>query len=450
MAKEIGNAVYANIVAVGALCNIFDIKFEIAEEYIKQRFKNKDQKIIDDNIMAWKKGYGNAEIKLEKEKIIITKLIKVKDDLLINGAEVIGFGALAGGCNFLAAYPMSPSTGVLIFLAEQAAEMGIIVEQAEDEISVINMALGAWYAGARAMVCTSGGGFALMCEGLSLAGMIESPIVINLAQRPGPATGLPTRTEQGDLELALYAGHGDFPRIILAPGTLEDGFVLTKKAFDLADKFQVPVFILSDQYYMDCYYNISSLDLNNDKVNSYFIKTNKDYQRYKLTSDGVSPRGIPGFGEGLVKVDSDEHDEDGHITEDLNWRTTIVNKRMKKMALIKKEIIAPELIGPTDYKYLIVCWGSTFPIIKEALVRIKSKDISLLYFKQVYPLHTDTIKYLNKAKKTIIIENNFKSQFGNLIKLNTGKEFDCIILKYNGLCFSVEELVTQLQKFCNF
>jgi 2-oxoglutarate ferredoxin oxidoreductase subunit alpha len=369
----------------------------------------------------------------------------VKDQILLNGAEAVGLGAIAGGCNLVAAYPMSPSTGVLVFLAKHANEFGLIAEQAEDEIAAINMAVGAWYAGARAMASTSGGGFALMTEGLSLAGMLESPLVIHLAQRPGPATGLPTRTEQGDLELALYAGHGEFPRIILAPGRIEDAFYLTQKAFNLADKYQVPVFVLTDQYLMDSYYNIPSLDLSRTKIEKHVVKTTEDYRRYELTENGISPRGIPGYGEGLVAVDSDEHDTEGHITEDLDLRTRMVDKRLGKAEAMASDAIPPELVGPKDYKTLIVCWGSTYNIINEAVENLGRDDTSLLHFKHVYPLPNETPDFLSKAEKTVIIENNATSQFGKLIKLHTGIDIDNRILKYNGLSFSVEEVTERLK-----
>lgn len=299
------------------------------------------------------------------------------------------------------------------------------------------------------MVTTSGGGFALMTEGLSLAAMLEMPIVIHLAQRPGPATGLPTRTEQADLELALYAGHGEFPRIILAPGKIEDGFYLTQRAFNLADKYQVPVFILSDQYFVDSYYNIDSFDLSAINIEKHIIETDAAYKRYVLTEDGISPRGIPGFGKGLVAVDSDEHDQEGHITEDLKLRAKMVDKRLKKTELIENETIAPQLIGPENYKTLALCWGSTYHIAKETLKAISQSDISLLHFKQVYPLPRQTSDYLKRAEKIVVVENNASAQFARLIKLQTGVEIENRILKYNGLSFTVEELSEQLQEFLN-
>ncbi|MHA1410406.1 MAG: 2-oxoacid:acceptor oxidoreductase subunit alpha, partial [Candidatus Odinarchaeia archaeon] len=341
---------------------------------------------------------------------------------------------------------MSPSTGVLTFLSQHSKDFNIIAEQAEDEISAINMGLGAWYAGGRAMVTTSGGGFALMCEGISLAGMIESPMVIHLAQRPGPATGLPTRTEQGDLNLVLYAGHGEFPRIIFAPGDIEEAFYLTHKAFNLADKFQVPVFILTDQFLIDSYYNLPLLDISKLRNESNIIETKKGYKRYKFTSNGLSARGIPGFGEGRVLVDSDEHDEEGHITESMETRKNMVDKRLKKMELIKQEIEQPKLIGNRDYETLIVSWGSTLHIVEEAIKHINTDKMSLLHFSQVYPLPPETEKYLKEANESVIVEGNATSQFSKLIKLETGIDITKKILKYNGLPFFVEELVHQLNK----
>ncbi len=341
---------------------------------------------------------------------------------------------------------MSPSTSVLVFLAKNADEFGIVAEQAEDEIAAINMSIGAWYAGARAMVTTSGGGFALMTEAVSLSGMLETPVVIHLAQRPGPATGLPTRTEQGDLELALYAGHGEFPRIIFAPGNTEQAFYAAHKAFSLADKYQIPVIILTDQYFMDSYYNTDSFDLAEADSKNLIVKSASDYKRYQLTADGISPRAIPGFGQGLVCVDSDEHDEAGHITEDLEIRVDMVNKRLVKRKQMIEDAIPPKLIGPIDYKNLVVCWGSTYNCIEEVSKILGRDDTAFLHYSQVHPLHSSTASILEKASKVIIIEGNATCQFGKILKLETGIEFDEKILKYNGITFSVEEVTTKLNE----
>ena len=447
IAQEIGSPIYSNTVAVALLAGLLQVDREVFDQYLRHHFAGKEETIIQKNLEAARRGYGMSDEFLRNGKIQINlaKNNENKDEILIDGVEALAMGAVAGGCNFLSFYPMSPSTAVAVLLAEHSGEFGIIVEQAEDEISAMNMGIGAWYTGARGLASTSGGGFALMVEGLSLAGMLESPIVVHIGQRPGPATGLPTRTEQGDLLFSLFSGHGEFPRIILAPGTIEDCFNLAQKAFDLADQYQVPVFILTDQYLLESHYNIPSLDPARIPLQKHFIETKQGYQRYQLTETGLSLRGIPGFGEGLVVLDSDEHDEEGHITEDLDLRTQMVNKRLKKSDLLMKDAVAPEIIGPKNYETLIIGWGSTYHIIRETLGRLGRKDTSLLHFKQVYPLHPNTVDYLRKAKKKVIVENNGTGQFGQLIRMQTGFDMDHKILKYNGLPFSLEELEVHLK-----
>ncbi len=448
IAADIGNRIYSNIVAVGTIAALFKIEDELITNCIKKRFASKSDKIVNENIQAARQGYkiGSELVDSGKISIDIQADSAVKSQIILSGTEAVGLGAIAGGCNFISSYPMSPSTGVLTFMAKHSEDFGIVVEQAEDEIAAINMAIGAWYAGARGMVTTSGGGFALMTEGISLAGMLEMPIVLHLAQRPGPATGLPTRTEQGDLELALYAGHGEFPRIILAPGKIDDAFYLTQKAFDLADKYQVPVIILTDHYLVDSYYNIANLDLTDARIEKHIVQTQTDYRRYELTESGISPRGIPGHGKGLVCVDSDEHDSEGHITEDLDLRVKMVDKRLRKLESLKAEIVQPEFWPDENYNNLIICWGSTYNIVREALAQLGRGDTSMLHYKQVYPLHPDTAGYLNKAAKTVIVESNATSQFGKLIKLYTGIDIDERILKYSGLSFTVEEVAESLEQ----
>jgi len=335
-----------------------------------------------------------------------------------------------------------------VFLSHYAKNFDIVVDQAEDEIAAINKGIAAWYAGGRAMITTSGGGFALMTEGVSLSGMLEIPMVLHIGQRPGPATGLPTRTGQEDLQHVLNAGHGEFARVILAPGTPEDAFYLTQKAFNLADKYQIPVFILTDQFFLDSHYSIPDLDLSSIKNDKYIVKTNRDYKRYRLTDDGISPRGIPGYGDGLVNVDSDEHDEDGHITEDVHeTRPKMVEKRLyKKLNLLRKEILEPELIGNKDYKILVIGWGSTYGVIKEAIENLGKDDIAFLHFSQVYPLNSNISEFLEKAEKTVILENNATSQFGKVLKLELDLDINEKFLKYNGMPFSAEEVIAYLDK----
>lgn len=447
IASEVGGGIYSNTVAVGLIAGLFKIEKAALDRYLGHHFAGREENTLKKNIEAARRGYEASEglLKDRSLQVEVERDPQVSEEIIIDGAEALAMGAIAGGCHFVSFYPMSPSTGVAVFLAQHAREFGLVVEQAEDEISAVNMVIGAWYAGARALVTTSGGGFALMVEGVSLAGMVESPLVIHIGQRPGPATGLPTRTEQGDLLFALFSGHGEFPRVILAPGTIEEAFYLTQKAFYFADRFQVPVFILTDQYLLESHYNLPSLDPFRVKLERHIIETQKEYRRYQWTEGGISPRGIPGFGEELVVLDSDEHDEEGHITEDLDLRTRMVRKRLQKLDRIREEIIPPELVGPLDYKILIIGWGSNYHVIRESLERLGREDLAFLHFKQVYPLHPETITYLKRAKRTVIIENNATSQFGGLIRLDTGFEIDRKILKYNGLPFSVEEVEVSLK-----
>lgn len=447
IASEFGNPLYSNTVATGAVCGMLSAAEEIFYEAVKEAFAKKGDEVVKQNLDAAKSGYEIGK-DLRDEHITgfkISRDPKVKAQLMLSGADAVAIGAIAGGCNSCFAYPMTPSSSVFTALAGYSHRLGLVVEQVEDEIGVINMALGAWYAGARALVSTSGGGFALMTEGVSLSGMIETPVVIHLAQRPGPATGLPTRTEQGDLNLALYAGHGFFPRIILAPGNTQEAFMLSAQAFNLADKYQVPVFILTDQYFVDSYYNIPGINTAGILIEKHIIETKEGYKRYLITRDGISPRGIPGFGAGVVAADSDEHDEDSRITEDLDGvRMQMADKRAKKAQTVRKAAIKPVLIGAKKYKTLIVSWGSNYNTIIEALEIIKSKDTAFLHFPQVYPLHAKTAQLLKAAKKLICVENNQTGQFADLIRAETGVAVDERILKWNGMPFSIEELVVEI------
>ncbi|MGI6477565.1 MAG: 2-oxoacid:acceptor oxidoreductase subunit alpha [Defluviitoga tunisiensis] len=448
IANDLGNPIFANVVAVGVVLGLFGIRIKTIEDYLIETFGRKGKEIVEGNIQAASKGYQIGKELRDKGKIVIDIETndQLKEDLLLSGTDAVALGALAGGCDSVFAYPMTPGTGVLTAMANFSKDFDIVVEQAEDEIAAINMALGSWYAGGRAMVTTSDGGFALMEEGVSLAGMIESPVVIHLGQRPAPATGLPTRTAQEALNLVIHAGHGEFPRIVYAPGTLEQAFYLTQKAFNMADKYQVPVFILTDQFFVDSYSNVKKFDLSDIKIEKHFVETDEDYKRYDLSKavKGVSPRGIPNFGKGLIVVDSDEHDEYGHITENLEIRVKMVDKRLKKFEAINDEIISPELVGDEDYEYLIVCWGSNYHVVKEVIESIKDKKIAMLHFSQVFPLDKDAVKYLENAKKVIDVENNATGQFARLFKAETGVSIDSKILKYNGMPFSVEELKVKI------
>jgi 2-oxoglutarate ferredoxin oxidoreductase subunit alpha len=297
------------------------------------------------------------------------------------------------------------------------------------------------------MVSTSGGGFDLMAEALSLAGAIESPMVIHLAQRPGPGTGLPTRTEQGDLEIARYSGHGEFPRAILAPGSPEEAFACAAHAFTMADASQSPVFLLTDQYLLDTLCDVAPFSLPDFAPGPMIITTGKEYRRYAPGPDGISPRGIPGLGEGFVKVDSDEHDEEGCITEQFDVRTTMVDKRLAKLQLLKEELALPPILyGAADFRRLIVGWGSTAQTVVEALERIKPASTAFLHCVQVYPVTQAVLAHLQQASEIIVIENNATGQFARLLRAETGCSITQQWNKYNGLSFTVDEVVALLQE----
>jgi 2-oxoglutarate ferredoxin oxidoreductase subunit alpha len=448
LAKEIGDKIFSNVIAVGLLGKLFGLEEKRAFEYLTEKFVKKGEKILQQNIQAYQKG---ESLFSSLPKIMLPTFTpdpKVSEEIMMNGAETIAFGAIGGGCNFISAYPMSPHTGVLLALAKYEDEFGIIIDQAEDEIAAMNKTVAAWYAGARALSSTSGGGYDLMTEAVSMTAITETPSVIHIAQRPGPGTGLPTRTAQEDLNLALYAGHGEFPRVILAPGTLQEGYYLTQYAFNLADKYQIPVFILSDQYYVDTYYNFPQLDVKKYAVEKAFVQTNSDYKRYAYTEDGLSPRGIPGYGKGIVRVDTDEHDEWGSITEDLlDTRKKMVEKRVhKRLALLKKVIFPYEQIGSTALTKVVVSWGSNYHVIKEAIEQSGKADITFIHLKQLYPLQSELKEIVQNAKKIVILECNATGQLAQLIQQEFGIQIPSSNrwLRYDGMPFAVEEVMELL------
>jgi len=449
LSNQLGGKIYANIIALGAILRLLNAEKRVLDSLVTQNFKKKGQEIVDNNINAVNKGYEIIEPLIQSNTIEINFNINkdpsIENDFILDGTQAIALGAIAGGCNFACFYPMAPSTGIGTFLAQHALEFGMIVDQSEDEISVINKTLGASYAGARAFVSTAGGGFSLMSEGVSLAGMMELPIVIVVGQRPGPSTGMPTRTCQEDLRLVLHSGAGFFPRVIFSPGTIEDAFALTQKAFNITQQYHVPVFILTDQYLVDSYYNIKKLNHENMSIEKHIIKTDETYERYRFTENGISPRGIPGFGEGLVDADSHTHDEYGNITEDPVIRKKTVQKRFKKLGLLRKSAIPPKFIGNPDFKYLIVSWGSNYYLVREALEKLNRDDMAFLFFKQVYPIHKDTFNYLIKAEIKIAIEQNPTGDFAKLLENETHINMNHRILKHSGYVFSVEEILEGLK-----
>jgi 2-oxoglutarate ferredoxin oxidoreductase subunit alpha len=351
---------------------------------------------------------------------------KAGDHCKLDGNQALALGALLGGCQFMAGYPMTPTTSIMHYFATVAAEIPVHFEQAEDEIAALNMALGASYAGLRSMVATSGGGFALMTEAVSLAGMTETPI--------------------GDLNLVLHAGHGEFPRVIFAPGSIEGAIALARKSFDLADRWQVPVFILTDQYLAD------SVHVMAGRVPTKMLRRDypvfeAGYRRYAITADGVSPLTYPGLSEARVEVDSDEHTEDGKITEDLDLRVRMVEKRLRKFDGIRQEALMPSRFGDRKATTVLISWGSNQHIVNEAVdaLQAEGKSVAALHFGQVYPLTTKMARGLSR-KRLICIENNATGQFAQLLKRELGLKVDHLVLKYNGECFTVAELVERIRK----
>lgn len=456
-----GNRIMANTVATGAVLGMLGIDLDVLLDLIAKTFVKKGDTIIVANKNAAMAGYDHSIKGCLKCNFAVHTEGPAKSLMLVGGAESIALGALASGCTFYSAYPMTPSTGIMNYLATKEKEYGVVVEQAEDEISAINMALGASFAGVRAMTGTSGGGFSLMVEGLSLAAMTETPIVIAMGQRPGPATGLPTRTEQGELQFLISAGHGEFPRVIFAPGSPREAFYLTNKAFDLAEKFQIPVFILFDTYLADTEWTFEGFDMGKIRYQDYRLRGDafnnlSEYRRHAFTGTGISPLGVPGDARHLVVTDSDEHDEEGHIVEDASTRVNMVEKRLfKKLPLIRREIAPPFLYGDHDARVVLTGWGSTYGIMKETVDALaKSTSIAMLHFSEVFPLPLresfDYVRYLEQAKLSLCVENNATGQFSRLMRSEAGFEFSGHIHKYDGRPFTVEGLTGEVNDYLRY
>ncbi len=441
-----GNKIYSNSVAAGAALGLMRYDFAPLAGILKEIFGKKGA-AADDNVNSARAGYDFVLEKFSKQFSWRFAPLNDKRRMLISGNEALALGALAAGCKFMSAYPMTPSTGIMTYLGGKAKEWGLIVEQVEDEIAAINMAIGASYAGVRSLTATSGGGFCLMVEGLGLAGMTETPIVVVNAQRPGPAIGLPTRTEQSDLEFALHASHGEFPRAILAPGNPREAFRLMGKAFNLAEKYQTPVIIMSDQHLADSCWTIDDLDVNDVTVDRGKILTQKDlagmdgYKRHAFTESGISPRALPGTPGVVVATDSDEHDEEGHLTEDTGIRTRMVQKRMKKLDGLRREIAPPRVYGKEGAETLLVGWGSTCGAIREAVDTINADGGSagMMHISELWPFPAEyVIQAMEKAEKCFVVENNATGQLAHIIRAETGRAVTGNILRYDGLPFSPE------------
>jgi 2-oxoglutarate/2-oxoacid ferredoxin oxidoreductase subunit alpha len=375
---------------------------------------------------------------------------------MLDGNNAIALGAVYAGCRFYSGYPMTPSTTIMETMAEFSSEAQVVVEQAEDEIAAINMVIGASYAGVRAMTATSGGGFCLMTEGLSLAAMLETPVVIVLGQRPAPATGLPTRTEQSDLDLAIFSGHGEFARIVYAPGSIIEAFELTIKAFDVADRFQVPAIILTDQYLADIKQAVDGLKTEGLPRKRQIVSREESsrverYVRYDMSESGVSPRAAPSWIPDVIYADSDEHTPQGHITEDPDIRTSMVDKRFsKKLAALRGEIISPATVHVARARFLLIGFGSTEGVIEEICNRPDFQGFGGVHFRQLWPFPAeafDEIIIQAPGAELITVENNAGAQLAHLLQMETGARISHSILKYDGRPFTVEELGRRIDQF---
>jgi 2-oxoglutarate ferredoxin oxidoreductase subunit alpha len=441
----------ANTVAVGAVLGLLGAPFQILENLLAKRFMRKGQQIVDNNVNAARMGF-DAVKDVTYQWAFDWVGGEVKGSLM-NGSRATALGALAADCRFAAFYPMSPATSVMQNLNSFSGKIPLVVEQVEDEIAAVNAIIGASFAGVRSMTSTSGGGFSLMVEGLGFAGITETPIVIVNAQRPGPATGLPTRTAQPDLLFAIRASQDEFPRFVLAPGTPGEAFSIATRAFQLADKYQVPVIILIDQYLCDSLFIEEGEFEVPDEIARFTVSDSdmpdpKQYQRYAFAEDGISPRALPCFGDALVVASGNEHTEDGHISEDPVNRIRMVDKRNAKLPHMMSELNPPEA-HHEESDLVVVGWGSTRGVIRESvdLLRKGGMSVGSLHFTDVWPFPTAAaIAVLEKGGRFVMVEQNSSAQFGQLIREQTGLSHSGAILKYNGRPFYTDEVVEQIKQ----
>ncbi|OGH10487.1 MAG: hypothetical protein A2857_00775 [Candidatus Levybacteria bacterium RIFCSPHIGHO2_01_FULL_36_15] len=441
-----GGELLSNTVALGAATAILDGNLSMLKNLINEEFANKDPKVATMNQQAAEAGFNFAQENFaENFKKTLTPIENNIPKMVVNGNDAVALGAIAAGLQFAAIYPMSPISNILHVLASYQEKYGYVYKQPEDEISAINMAIGASFAGVRSMTATSGGGFCLMTEAYGLSGMTETPIVIVLGMRPGPATGFPTWSEQGDLRFVLHAHQGDFPRIVLAPGDAKEAFDLTMQAFNLADKYQTPVVLLIDKNICEDdqsfpVFNISSYETSRGKFSSQNLP---DYKRFSLEDSGISMRTIPGTGNFFV-ANSDEHDEQGLSNEEAANRNSQMKKRMNKLTTCTKEDMkSPQLFGPPDADITIVSWGNNKGSILQAMKQYN--NVNFLHITWLNPFPAEAIKnILTKAKHIIDVECNFSGQMAGLIREKTGIEITDKLLKYDGRPIFPEEIAEKI------
>ncbi|MHB1908358.1 MAG: 2-oxoacid:acceptor oxidoreductase subunit alpha [Nitrososphaerales archaeon] len=451
------NPIMQNTVALGATLYLLGLDFDQFTSVLVDTFGKKKQTIVDANVQAAKSGFEYAKTNFAQLVVKCDVSRKGRPKMLMTGNQAIALGAAMAGCKFYAAYPMTPASGILHWMAGHAVACGIVVKQAEDELAVINMGIGAAHAGARSMVGTSGGGFSLMVEALGMAGMTETPIVIVDSQRAGPSTGLPTKTEQGDLNMMLGASQGDFPRIILSPTTVEDAYYATIEAFNLAERFQCPVILASDLLLSEHVESVDELDTNvvidrGELLTS--VPSGEQYLRFKHTESGVSPRALPGTPGAIYVAASDEHQENGIVVSDVlsglpvyvEERKLQMQKRMKKLDLVRNEFAAPKVFGDPNADLTLVCWGSTFGSVIEASEMLAAQGIKtdVIALRNMWPFKAESVASLiSQAKKLLAIECNYTGQMARLIRAETGIEIKDKLLKYDGEPIYPNEIVAR-------
>ena len=450
LAEEAGNKITANSVAAGAVLAILGAPLSLLADVLKKQFAAKGEKIVALNVAAAKKGFDAAK-GLSQDTGFAWEA-KKSNNVVLSGAKAAALGALAADCRFFPFYPMSPATGVISNVIPYSGKLPVVAEQAEDEISAVMMAIGASFAGVRAMTATSGGGFCLMTEGLGLAGMTETPLVIVNAQRPGPATGLPTRTGQADLLFSVHASQDEFPRFIFAPGTPVETYETMKRAFHLAEKYQVPAIVLLDQFLANSRVTeVNTLSVDPD-IERFYEQNNSGseddpYLRYALAQDGISPQRIPCSGPGLVRVTGNEHDPEGHISENAENKMAMTKKRAAKLPAMIKEMEAPFLVNPTAPVFL-VGWGSTRGNILEAVDRLGAQGIEIgaAVFKDLWPMDRKMIREMLDGKKLIMVEQNESGQLGRLLSQEAGIASFDTIFKYDGRPFFPDYIVQKAKE----
>lgn len=456
--KRGGSKTMANVVGLGALLALTGHRPDKLRGLLRERFEAKGEEVVRQNLACLRAGAdyvkkkwgGTCACELPSQPVQAKRL-------LMTGNHAIALGALASGVRFYAGYPMSPSTSIMEYLAAKQAEAGLVMEQVEDEIAAINMAIGASYAGARAMTATSGGGFSLMVEGLGMAAMAELPVVIAIAMRPGPATGFPTRTEQAELLFAISASQDDFPRFVFAPGTAEEAFYATNRAFELAARFQVPAIVLSDQLLSDSLWTVPGLNYARVKASDDFEeqvwqgRPAYSYRRYAFTASGVSPRLRPGFRGQLVRMLGAEHNEEGFQTEDAGVRTKMHEKRMMKLTAMSRAIDEPTCYPEETADCVVVCFGSTYGAAREAvdILRQERMGAALLHLCELAPFPRERVAArLSSARKVITVEGNSTGQLASLLRRETGIKAEVQVLKYDGRPFEAKALAEELRAVC--